>query len=141
MGFAVYEQPDQHRWAGYGVPGECDLPSCSTAIRRGTDALCDSHHWYSYMADGEAVTEDEEWDEEVEHEDLIGCGFYFCSEHRHQSALHAGAVPKPDTPEWERHLLTDSSWAAWRAENLPRVIQMVKRVSEAGLGGPLERRS
>ncbi|WP_205529090.1 hypothetical protein [Microbacterium halotolerans] len=38
-------------------------------------------------------------------------------------------TPKPDTAEWERWILTDESWAQWRAENSDLVADMRARTT------------
>jgi len=124
MGYAVYEDRDARdrgveRWAGYGVPGICDLPSCSNELPlgRGLGSKCETR-W----------EEDEETGDEVK---SPGCGMYFCGDHLELSCAHEhdgpdGIRPKPDTAEWMQHMLTDESWAEWRAENPERVAAMQK---------------
>lgn len=119
MGYQVYEDRAARdlgvaRWAGYGVPGVCDRPDCTAELYRGLDSRC-----------GEDV-------------DTHGCGLSFCGEH-----MVAGwdapqmctrcvedeppFTPKPDTAEWENHMLSDDSWGRWRAENPERVAEMRAR--------------
>ena len=116
MGYAVYEDRDAHdrgveRWAGYGVPAICDQPGCDEEIDRGMGFKCGDL--------GE--------DNFGEHRggDCMGCGLYFCRAHAFGD--HRGITPKPDTAEWERHILTDDSWAQWRAENPERTEAMRER--------------
>ena len=46
MGYQVYEDSKTGRWAGYGVPAECDRPDCATKIDRGLAYRCEDHgHW------------------------------------------------------------------------------------------------
>lgn len=94
MGYAVYEDWDARdrgvtRWAGYGVPAICDMPGCDEEIDRGLGCKCER------------------------------CGLFFCGEHLYLTCpdTHNGLTPKPDTAEWERHMLTDESWQQWRDEN------------------------
>ncbi|WP_336633629.1 MULTISPECIES: hypothetical protein [unclassified Microbacterium] len=119
MGYQVYEDRAARdlgveRWAGYGVPAVCDHPDCAEAVDRGLGYRCGD-------IGGEA-----------------GCGLSFCSGHLH---MDGGATqkcercrdeeppftPKPDTAEWESWMLTDDSWAQWRAEHPDRVEQMRAR--------------
>lgn len=58
MGYAHYIDPSG-REAGYGVAATCDYPGCKTKIDRGLAYRCGLH------------TNDE-----------IGCGKFFCVEHR-----------------------------------------------------------
>lgn len=99
MGYAVYEDRDARdrgveRWAGYGVPGVCDIPGCdeSLPLGRGMGSKCEA-----------------------------GCGMYFCGQHLGASCTHDGILPKPDTSEWVNHILTDETWEEWRMEN-PRLV-------------------
>lgn len=111
MGNAVYEDEAARdlgvtRWAGYGVPALCDEPDCAAEIDRGLGYRC-----------GDA-------------RDGFGCGLSFCSEHLWYSPRDGEpqmcqrccdseepVEPKPDTAEWEQHMLTDESWAQWRDEH------------------------
>lgn len=107
MGYAVYEDQNARnfgvvRWAGYGVPAICDLPSCDTKIDRGLDFKCDTIYTYDEAIDVEAESE--------------GCGMFFCAEHQQHTA-HTSASPKADTEEWTTHMLTDESWQTWRDQN------------------------
>ncbi len=120
MGYQVYEDRAARdlgveRWAGYGVPATCDHPDCAIEIDRGLGYRCGDD------------TDD-------------GCGLSFCASH-----LYVGGGdpqmcerccddeppfgPKPDTAEWESHVLTDESWAQWRTENPARVAQMQGRAT------------
>lgn len=118
MGYAVYEDRDARnqgveRWAGYGVPAVCDVADCTTEIDRGLAYKCEDYTRYDI---------DAETEEEIESE-AEGCGLYFCGHHGDHEA-HAGATPKPDTAEWNAHVLTDESWQHWRDENPAKVAQM-----------------
>lgn len=115
MGYSVYEdrQARDHgvdRWAGYGVPATCDKAACSTQISRGLDYKCE--HFVTYEID--EISQEER---EVESE---GCGLFFCGEHQEHGS-HVGSVPKPDSAEWNAHLLSDESWQEWRDRNPERV--------------------
>jgi hypothetical protein len=117
MGYAVYEDRDARdygvlRWAGYGVPALCDQTDCSEEIDRGLSYKCGQ------------LGEDNFGDIAL-NGDCMGCGLYFCSEHQYGD--HLDLVPKPDTEEWDRWILTEESWSTWRDENPKRVEQMKAR--------------
>lgn len=106
---------DRHwqRDIGYGVPAFCDHPQCDQEIDRGLSYVCGHGEPYG----GER-----------------GCGLYFCGKHgggdlcsrcRHYKRPFAA---KPDHPRWIRHLLTDASWAQWRAENPGEVKRLQKAI-------------
>ena len=121
MGYAIFEDQNAaslgvKRWAGYEVPGICDMPDCTAEIDRGMDNRCERVWTTRYLADGEEVESDDEWDEEIETEDE-GCHLFFCAAHLNHHEDHGDATPKPDTEQWRDHILTDPSWAQWRAEN------------------------
>lgn len=103
MGYAVYEDTNHRRWAGYGVPAECDYPTCDQKIDRGMSYRCEQ---------GDP------------------CGLFFCAMHENH-ATHEGIRPKPDSLEWERWILTDASWALWRDENSEQVAAMLARLEAA----------
>ena len=95
MGWSIGYDDHHDRDIGYGVPAECDHPSCAARIDRGMAYRCD-------------------------HEEG-GCGLFFCGEHRnyigHCERCQTGTpsfTPKPDLPEWVHHKLTDPSWQEWR---------------------------
>lgn len=116
MGYQVYEdKPARNhgvvRWAGYGVPAICDHNECNTAIDRGMAYRCEDHGHF----------EDPEVDPEEEWISVEGCNLHFCEAHRYVTENHSGVVPKPDTWEWDAHLLTDASWKEWRDGNPARV--------------------
>lgn len=121
MGYQVYEDRSARdlgimRWAGYGVPAVCDQPDCEAEIDRGLSYRC-----------GDDSDQ--------------GCGLSFCSSH-----LYIGGgepqmcerccdeeppfTPKPDTSEWEAHMLTDESWQQWRDENAEVTASMCSRASQ-----------
>lgn len=111
MGYGVYE--DRHaryhgveRWAGYGVPGECDMPDCRTEINRGMGYRCESY-W--------KIEEDEDGDDTES--EVGGCQLHFCGEHLPHTEHGDDITPKPDTEEWVRHMMTDESWQEWRESN------------------------
>lgn len=116
MGYSVGKVDG--RWVGYGVPAECDWPTCRKVIHRGYDYKCEEHVYYEWL-------EDEE--EEIETiED--GCGLFFCWDHKGmvfiQGLGHEGLIRKPDSREWITHVLLDDSWAKWRTENPDEVLHM-----------------
>jgi hypothetical protein len=106
MGYSI-GGPDQHgRWIGYGVPAYCDHPKCNEKIDRGI----------SYVCGGEPYGGEK------------GCGQYFCGLHLNCDQLctrchrrRPAYKPKGEHPEWMEHVLTDESWAGWRAENPEKV--------------------
>lgn len=117
MGYAVYEDFEARmrgvtRWAGYGVPAICDHPDCSAEINRGMGYRCEER-WIEDEGTGEEAREE-------------GCMLFFCGEHSEISCSpeHDDFTPKPDTQEWVEFILTDESWAQWRAENPKRVEWM-----------------
>ena len=107
MSWAVGENGD--RFIGYGVPAYCDHPGCGAEIDRGLSHVC-----------GDAPRGGEH-----------GCGLYFCDNHRGYDSAESDMPsrcqrcatnqepfePTPEHPDWLRHVLTDDSWAEWRAEN------------------------
>ena len=128
MGYQVYEDITARdhgveRWAGYGVPAICDLPGCTVEIDRGMGYRCEEWTDYEYRLEGETVSGDDDWDEELEVE-REGCGLHFCDEHLDHPQHGDGISPKPDTEEWMRWILTDESWQDWRDENPQKVEQM-----------------
>lgn len=67
MGWAYCGQDDQGRDIGYAIAATCDHPGCKAEIDRGLAYVCGGMHG----GDG------------------IGCGKYFCEEHR-TSIWHDG---------------------------------------------------
>ncbi|MCP2265551.1 hypothetical protein ACFQHV_01090 [Promicromonospora thailandica] len=118
MGYGVYEEPGNGRWAGYMVPAPCDYPGCEAEIDRGLGWKCEEH--VEYTADG---TESE----------VEGCGLFFCEEHRYETSDHHTVKPKPDSGHWTAWQLVDDSWEQWRVENPERVAKMRALVTEADL--------
>lgn len=123
MGYGVYLDQDARdsgvtRWAGYGVPAICDYPNCDVEIDRGLGYKCEQRY------------DEDETGNETEEE---GCGLYFCGEHLLVGCPpeHDDFTPKPDTPEWERWMLTDKSWEQWRQEHPLDVIAMQQRQDAA----------
>lgn len=128
MGWQVGYDDNWRRWVGYGVPAICDHPGCGADIDRGLAHVC-----------GDDVYGGEH-----------GCGLFFCGDHfsRHHGLLdmpanlcercvaghkanddHASFEPfdpTPDTREWVDWMLTDESWAEWRAEN-PEEVHRLQR--------------
>lgn len=120
MGYAVYNI--EGRWAGYGVPGICDQPECGKDIDRGMAYCC-----------GEEPGAEK------------GCGLYFCGDHlglgpddddpmlcARCAADEPPFEPTPDTAEWITHMLSDESWATWRAENPERALAMLADLAARG---------
>lgn len=122
MGYQVYEDRDARdwgieRWAGYGVPAECDWPDCEQRIDRGLGYKCETHTWVDDGGDDVVAGED-------------GCGLFFCEAHRYRIEEHERIDPKPDSIEWVRHMLTDDSWQQWRDEN-PQQLPAMRARAEA----------
>lgn len=113
MGYSVYH--NGHRWAGYGVPGECDMPHCKEEIDLGVDAKCEEHVIYNGYKD----ESDQDWDERIDE----GCGLFFCSAHEHPQADHSTAVEKPESAKWLAWILGSPSWETWRDENARDVVE------------------
>lgn len=113
MGYAVYEQrvAGVTRWAGYGVPAECDWTGCTEQIDRGLAYRCETHTTYTEVDDVEVENEVE------------GCERTFCEEHLHQVEEHLAHEPKGESPKWMRHILRDESWATWRETNPDKVAE------------------
>ncbi len=127
MGYQVYEDRDARyrgveRWAGYGVPAVCDYPDCTTKIDRGLAYKCEGDLMYA---------DDEDEDDEGTRGDA--CGLYFCTEHSPHSLHGEDVTPKPDTPQWINHLLTDDSWWAWRCFN-PQKFRALSVMACPGCG-------
>lgn len=116
MSWALGFDHNWHRDIGYGVPSECDHPTCKKRIDRGMAYLCGGHH----------MSQDR------------GCGLFFCCEHLDVENLCErcrGRRPKPpfsaklDVRQWLRHKLRDTSWKAWRTENPEDVSAIRKQLS------------
>jgi hypothetical protein len=103
MGWGLGFDANWDRWIGYEVPAYCDHPDCNEEIDRGLAYVCCGQE---------------------PHGGENGCGLYFCGKHsdgegkceRCQQGKEP-FTPKPEHPEWIKHLLTDSSWKQWRDEN------------------------
>lgn len=103
MGYDAYPDPYAPRWAGYAVPGECDMPFCRTVIRLGLDAKCGAGR-----PGGER------------------CEMFFCEDHLcHATTDHGMARPSPDRDEWVDVLLGDPVWAVWR-ESAPEEVARLR---------------
>jgi hypothetical protein len=125
MGWSIGGPDQRGRFVGYGVPAYCDHPKCAKEIDRGL----------AYVCGGEPFGGD------------VGCGLFFCEDHRRHHALRDGNVVelcprcdtyrstyvriKPEHPRWLRHMLTDDSWAEWRAENPKQVSEMATALEAA----------
>lgn len=137
MGYQVYEDRDAladgvERWAGYGVPAECDWPDCTEMIDRGMGFKCEDHGGYVLMLDGEPISYsrfEDEPDAEEEWTQTPGCGLYFCEQHREDTTAHIAFRAKPDHPTWVNHMLTDESWADWRNDNPEKVAELREGVA------------
>ncbi|MEU7631895.1 hypothetical protein AB0C34_18180 [Nocardia sp. NPDC049220] len=111
MGWSVGYDENWKRDIGYGVPGGCDHPGCTTEINRGLAYVC-----------GEEPYGGEK-----------GCGLFFCTHHLWISEVQLcerctdGSepfTPSPDVNRWISRKLTDSSWARWRNEN-PHQVRLL----------------
>lgn len=115
MGYGVYWETTHQRFAGYGVPCQCEHPDCKAKIHRGLACVCGDE-----PGGGEH-----------------GCGLYFCGKHllisgrrgqlcekclKRRKAFNA----KPDAIEWSRHMLRDKTWKQWRSEN-PEMVSVIKQ--------------
>jgi hypothetical protein len=117
MSWAIGYDAKWNRDIGYGVPAECDHPTCRVKIDRGLSFVCGGEPFGGNH----------------------GCGLYFCPDH----LFHAGEkrdgvqlclrcyynrhrlyTPKPDVAEWREHKLTDESWAKWRVDNPDEVAKV-----------------
>lgn len=111
MGYAVYWEYTHKRFAGYGVPCQCEYPGCKSRIDRGLGHLCGED-----PGGGES-----------------GCGLYFCGKHLYCapqlcercSAKKKPFPPKPDTKRWMRHMFKDKTWQQWRDEN-PALVEAIR---------------
>lgn len=99
----------------------CDYPGCGASIDRGLAYAC-----------GGGVTGED------------NCGLFFCNRHlfnvfgdgelRHpvcERCLEGRPSfdPTLDAVEWAKHVLTDESWARWRAEEPEWVADMERLVA------------
>lgn len=131
MGWSIGYDETWKRDIGYGVPAFCDHPGCDKEIDRGLSFVCGRD---PYGGDH-------------------GCGLYFCDEHHLGSKEIEGEDeayglcercendeppfdPKPEHPRWIRHVLTDASWATWRAEE-PQGVKRLRAMLPAP-GAPQE---
>ncbi len=111
MGWSIGYDGRWSRDIGYGVPAICDYPKCNEDINRGLSFVCGAQQ--PFGGDN-------------------GCGLFFCSKHLFAHSFRDGDSgffckrcirklgsydPKPDTPEWIHHKLTDKSWEQWRKEH------------------------
>lgn len=124
MGWSIGYDSNWRRWIGYGVPAWCDHPRCAEEIDRGL----------AYVCGGNPYGDDH------------GCGLFFCAKHLSyvrkgdgewpqlcpRCAAHKPPYkrPKPEHPEWIKHLLTDPSWEPWRQEN-PAEVAVLRATLEA----------
>lgn len=122
MGYQVYEDVKArdwgvYRWAGYGVPAECDYEGCDAQIDRGLYYCCEEHVYWVEEGEDELEVFDE------------GCYKFFCYKHLHETDAHEFMAPKPDGSEWVGHMLTHESWEEWRTRNPKRVNEMKEKLS------------
>lgn len=124
MGWSIGYDSAWNRDIGYGVPAPCDHPGCDEKIDRGL----------SYVCGGEPYGGE------------YGCGLYFCSSHLSYTPRRPQRcercikrkkpfTPKPDSPVWIQHKLSDESWDEWRSENqelVERLQQMNQEVHDGG---------
>jgi len=104
MSWAVGFDTHWNRWVGYGVPAWCDHPGCYEEIDRGLANVCCGEQMYG----GED-----------------GCDLYFCEKHHGWEDGKCDRCrkdlppfkPSLDTDEWIEHMMTDPSWAEWRADH------------------------
>ena len=139
MGYGVYEDWGPlivvPRWAGYMVPGECDMMECHEKIDRGLGYKCEAH-WESvyYDSNDNIVLETERWDWEDEQGlEVEGCGLFFCSHHLDAgiSDHYNDAYPKPDTLGWLLWIVLEPSWEPWRVENPEALERHRARLAKA----------
>ena len=117
MGYSVYWIAYRNRWEGYGVPAVCDWPNCHVELDHGLAYRCEEHVAHEWDIDGE--------DEKIVY--LEGCDLTLCEKHRYNDEeSHFAITPKPNVPEWIAFLLSDDSWAQWRAEN-PEKVERYER--------------
>lgn len=109
MGYSIGQSKfeGKYRFIGYAVEAYCDQEGCNNVINRGMDYQCgDCQGYFCYdclSQHGKVEIElDDDWKNEFG-EASSGC-------------TH-NAVWKNHHPDFLRHLLTDSSWADWRAGN------------------------
>lgn len=111
MSWSIGFDTTWNRWIGYSVPAYCDHPGCNKEIDRGLSHVCGGD---PYGGDS-------------------GCGLYLCDTHMGFGPTGNGDEfcnmceccaegkesfePKPEHPDWIKHLHSDKSWARWRKEN------------------------
>lgn len=102
MSWAVGYDHDHDRWRGYGVPAYCDAAGCGAELDRGFGWICDCERC---------------WDVDELERSIFVCSDHTCAD------VDEDSLP-PEHPTWIRHLLTDESWAQWRAANPERVVAL-----------------
>jgi len=130
MGYGVYFEG--HRWAGYMVTAECDMPECHTMIDRGLGYKCEKVTTYHYFdAEGNEVGSDGDWETETE-EEGEGCGLFFCEAHLYDHVAHEDnkVQPKGEHPRWMWWILNHESWEKWREENPKRVAEYAEAIKD-----------
>jgi hypothetical protein len=111
MGWSIGGPDERGRWVGYGVRAYCDHPKCNEEIDRGLAYVCCDEEPFGGPR---------------------GCGLYFCPKHQHAGGRCIRCLRsqppykklKPEHPEWIEHMLTDESWARWRAEHPKKVEEL-----------------
>jgi hypothetical protein len=120
MGWQIGYDNEHQRDIGYGVPAECDFPTCHAAIDRGLGCVC-----------GGAPYGGEK-----------GCGLFFCGKHlfmtkRGQLCNRCFNYkpqykhPKPDVLQWVIWKARDLSWKEWRIENPAQTKALEQRIDAA----------
>lgn len=127
MGWAVDWDSRTGRFRGYGVPGFCEEPDCTSKIDRGlayacgdlSDGcgrfFCGKHLRYGVPG----YPDEDDWG--VEEDRVSG---HYCSR-----CLDGDLEPYPLKPErrkWLRHVLKDETWRQWREEN-PELAEEYRR--------------
>lgn len=123
MGWSIGFDTTWQRDVGYGVPAQCDQPTCTAEIHRGLAYVCGGEPYGG------------------EH----GCGLYFCEAHllyadaNHQQCKRCVDGGEPFTPtadltEWLEWKLTDDSWSRWRADNPEHVRDITARLAAVSTG-------
>jgi len=116
MGWSIGYDSNWDRFIGYGVPAYCDHPDCNETIDRGLSHVCGGE---PYGGDS--------------------CGLYFCGNHLYYNYEGVQVCerckqgeesknddietfdPKPEHPDWIKHILKDTTWKQWRNENKDKV--------------------
>ncbi len=114
MGWEIGFDENWNRFVGYGVTAYCDFPKCNATINRGLAYVCGNE---PYGGDN-------------------GCGLFFCPDHLNylrkgdQVCSRCGHYkdpfnPKPEHPDWIKHVLKDPTWKEWRKKNKKEVEKFI----------------